>query len=103
MLKWNSEKENLAFLRNRCKLKSILALPSLAPAYGIVVALKAALDKRNHSMLIHCNKGKVQRWSFQAQVLMNTFRFSATNPLILDQQFIELLKTERVTEEESMT
>lgn len=29
------------------------------PEDGIVAALKAVLDKRNHPMLIHCNKGKV--------------------------------------------
>lgn len=31
------------------------------PEDGIVAALKAVLDKRNHPMLIHCNKGKVRR------------------------------------------
>lgn len=30
------------------------------PEDGIVAALKAVLDKRNHPMLIHCNKGKVR-------------------------------------------
>lgn len=29
------------------------------PEDGIVAALNAVLDKRNHPMLIHCNKGKV--------------------------------------------
>jgi tyrosine-protein phosphatase SIW14 len=29
------------------------------PEEGIVAALTAVLDKRNHPMLIHCNKGKV--------------------------------------------
>uniref|UniRef100_M4B3W4 diphosphoinositol-polyphosphate diphosphatase n=1 Tax=Hyaloperonospora arabidopsidis (strain Emoy2) TaxID=559515 RepID=M4B3W4_HYAAE len=48
------------------------------PEEGIVAALKAVLDKRNHPMLIHCNKGKhrtgclvgslrkVQRWAFSS-------------------------------------
>jgi tyrosine-protein phosphatase SIW14 len=30
------------------------------PEGGIVAALTAVLDKRNHPMLIHCNKGKVR-------------------------------------------
>lgn len=28
------------------------------PEAGIVEALQAVLDRRNHPMLIHCNKGK---------------------------------------------
>lgn len=31
------------------------------PEAGIVAALQAVLDRRNHPMLIHCNKGKVRR------------------------------------------
>jgi protein tyrosine phosphatase (PTP) superfamily phosphohydrolase (DUF442 family) len=30
------------------------------PEAGIVAALQAVLDKRNHPMLIHCNKGKAR-------------------------------------------
>ncbi|KAG7379324.1 tyrosine-protein phosphatase siw14 [Phytophthora pseudosyringae] len=83
------------------------------PEDGIMAALKAVLDKRNHPMLIHCNKGKhrtgclvgslrkVQRWAFSS-VFDEYIRFSAPKPRMMDQQFIELFKTERVTEEESL-
>ncbi|KAL4165146.1 hypothetical protein KRP22_003877 [Phytophthora ramorum] len=65
-------------------------------------------------MLIHCNKGKhrtgclvgslrkVQRWAFSS-IFDEYIRFSAPKPRTMDQQFIELFKTERVTEEESLT
>ncbi|CAI5719011.1 unnamed protein product [Peronospora destructor] len=80
---------------------------------GIVAALTAVLDRRNHPMLIHCNKGKhrtgclvgslrkVQRWAFSS-IFDEYIRFSAPKPRMMDQQFIELFKTERVTEEESL-
>ncbi|KAK1944896.1 Tyrosine-protein phosphatase DSP1 [Phytophthora citrophthora] len=83
------------------------------PEDGIVAALKAVLDKRNHPMLIHCNKGKhrtgclvgslrkVQRWAFSS-IFDEYIRFSAPKPRMMDQQFIELFKTERVTEEETL-
>ncbi|RLN93731.1 hypothetical protein BBJ28_00021801, partial [Nothophytophthora sp. Chile5] len=107
------KKKNFAFLKKSLQLKSILTLVledyPLAntefnrmhgikllqfgvpgnkepfvdiPEDGIVAALKAVLDKRNHPMLIHCNKGKVR---------------ATTCVVIL--YFIELFKTERVTEE----
>ncbi|KAH7474437.1 putative tyrosine-protein phosphatase DSP4 [Phytophthora ramorum] len=65
-------------------------------------------------MLIHRNKGKhrtgclvgslrkVQRWAFSS-IFDEYIRFSAPKPRMMDQQFIELFKTERVTEEESLT
>ncbi|KAF1318976.1 hypothetical protein FI667_g13504, partial [Globisporangium splendens] len=88
------------------------------PEYGIVAALKAVLDKRNHPMLIHCNKGKlthylmfvmeqhrtgclvgslrkVQKWAFSS-IFDEYIRFSAPKPRMMDQQFIELFKTEKV-------
>ncbi|TDH67912.1 hypothetical protein CCR75_003810 [Bremia lactucae] len=83
------------------------------PEDGIVAALKAVLDRRNHPMLIHCNKGKhrtgclvgslrkVQRWAFSS-IFDEYIRFSAPKPRMMDQQFIELFKTERVLEEESL-
>ncbi|GAB9476460.1 hypothetical protein Gpo141_00013525 [Globisporangium polare] len=80
------------------------------PEDGIVAALKAVLDKRNHPMLIHCNKGKhrtgclvgslrkVQKWAFSS-IFDEYIRFSAPKPRMMDQQFIELFKTERVEPE----
>ncbi|KAI9989757.1 hypothetical protein PInf_020044 [Phytophthora infestans] len=67
------------------------------PEDGIVAALKAVLDKRNHPMLIHCNKGKhrtgclvgslrkVQRWAFSS-IFDEYIRFSAPKPRMMDQQ-----------------
>eukprot|EP01137_Pigoraptor_chileana_P014587 Opistho-2@69394 len=64
-------------------------------------ALAVLLDRRNHPILIHCNKGKhrtgclvgclrkVQRWSMTS-VFDEYHRFAGTKGRILDQQFIEL-------------
>ena len=80
------------------------------PEGGIVAALTAVLDKRNHPMLIHCNKGKhrtgclvgalrkVQKWAFSS-IFDEYIRFSAPKPRMMDQQFIELFNTDRVTAE----
>ncbi|KAF0702877.1 hypothetical protein AaE_015660 [Aphanomyces astaci] len=92
------------------------------PEKGIAAALSAVLDQRNHPMLIHCNKGKVrhcpcillpsylhrtgclvgclrkvQRWAFSS-IFDEYIRFSHPKPRMMDQQFIELFKTELVKE-----
>lgn len=67
------------------------------PEAGIVAALQAVLDRRNHPMLIHCNKGKhrtgclvgslrkVQKWAFSS-IFDEYIRFSAPKPRMMDQQ-----------------
>mmetsp|Transcript_8112 Transcript_8112/g.11170 ORF Transcript_8112/g.11170 Transcript_8112/m.11170 type:complete len:221 (-) Transcript_8112:116-778(-) len=71
------------------------------PERVIREALVQVLDKRNHPLLIHCNKGKhrtgclvgclrkVQRWSL-TYIFDEYRRFAGTKVRILDQQFIEL-------------
>ncbi|KAL0586193.1 hypothetical protein ABG067_004041 [Albugo candida] len=75
------------------------------PEAGMLSALKAVLDIRNHPMLIHCNKGKhrtgclvgslrkVQRWAYSS-TFDEYIRFSSPKPRMMDQQFIELLDTD---------
>ncbi|KAJ2156880.1 tyrosine-protein phosphatase siw14 [Coemansia sp. RSA 552] len=64
-------------------------------------ALKILLDKRNHPILIHCNKGKhrtgclvgclrkIQEWT-NASIFDEYRRYSAPKARSMDQQFIEL-------------
>jgi tyrosine-protein phosphatase SIW14 len=66
-------------------------------------ALRLVLDKRNHPMLIHCNKGKhrtgclvgclrkMQCWSATA-VFDEYRRFSFPKSRVMDQLFIELFQ-----------
>nr|CCA21879.1 hypothetical protein ALNC14_080220 [Albugo laibachii Nc14] len=67
------------------------------PEAGMLSALKAVLDIRNHPMLIHCNKGKhrtgclvgslrkVQRWAYSS-TFDEYIRFSSPKPRMMDQQ-----------------
>ncbi|CAO1633189.1 unnamed protein product [Jaminaea pallidilutea] len=80
------------------------------PDDKIAAALMAMLDRRNHPMLIHCNKGKhrtgcligclrrLQRWSLTT-IFDEYRRFSAPKSRSMDQEFIELFDTRRVWDE----
>lgn len=69
------------------------------PDDGIAAALSAVLDRRNHPMLIHCNKGKhrtgclvgclrkVQRWAFSS-IFDEYIRFSYPKARMMDQQVL---------------
>ena len=77
------------------------------PQDGIAIALKAVLDRNNHPMLIHCNKGKhrtgcligclrkVQGWAFSS-IVDEYIRYSKPKSRMMDQQFIELFDTNLV-------
>ncbi|KAI9292277.1 hypothetical protein K502DRAFT_295589 [Neoconidiobolus thromboides FSU 785] len=70
-------------------------------------ALKVFLDRRNHPILIHCNKGKhrtgclvgclrkLQGWSLTS-IFDEYRRFALPKARALDQQFIELFDTDKV-------
>ncbi|KAJ1657741.1 tyrosine-protein phosphatase siw14 [Dispira simplex] len=77
------------------------------PKKTICAALAVVLDKRNHPILIHCNKGKhrtgcvvgclrrLQNWSHTA--IFNEYRaYSHPKSRNLDQQFIELFDVSTV-------
>ncbi|OMJ11936.1 Tyrosine-protein phosphatase SIW14 [Smittium culicis] len=71
------------------------------PENVMVKAVSALLDKRNHPVFIHCNKGKhrtgclvgclrkIQCWSYTS-IFDEYRRFSAPKSRSTDQQFIEL-------------
>ncbi|CAD6892113.1 unnamed protein product [Tilletia controversa] len=71
------------------------------PEEAISNALLAILDRRNHPMLIHCNKGKhrtgclvgclrkLQQWSLTT-IFDEYRRFSAPKSRSMDQEFVEL-------------
>ena len=71
------------------------------PEETITAALTSVLDRRNHPMLIHCNKGKhrtgcligclrkLQQWSLTT-IFDEYRRFSFPKPRSMDQEFIEL-------------
>ncbi|KOS15388.1 Tyrosine phosphatase [Malassezia pachydermatis] len=71
------------------------------PGATITAALVTILDKRNHPMLIHCNKGKhrtgcligclrkLQQWSLTT-IFDEYRRFSFPKSRSMDQEFIEL-------------
>ncbi|KAI9495724.1 tyrosine phosphatase family-domain-containing protein [Zychaea mexicana] len=77
------------------------------PEDKISAALAAILDKRNHPMLVHCNKGKhrtgcligclrkVQNWS-HTSIFDEYRRFSHPKSRSMDQQFIELYDANQV-------
>ncbi|KAJ3356359.1 Tyrosine-protein phosphatase dsp1 [Allomyces javanicus] len=79
------------------------------PEDKIVAALACLLDKRNHPILIHCNKGKhrtgclvgclrkVQHWS-HTSIFDEYRRFSHPKARSMDQQFIELFDVTKVWE-----
>ncbi|KNE69144.1 hypothetical protein AMAG_14000 [Allomyces macrogynus ATCC 38327] len=79
------------------------------PEDKIVAALACLLDKRNHPILIHCNKGKhrtgclvgclrkVQHWS-HTSIFDEYRRFSHPKARSMDQQFIELFDVAKVWE-----
>ncbi|KAG2182033.1 hypothetical protein INT43_006959 [Umbelopsis isabellina] len=79
------------------------------PEEKISAALAAMLDRRNHPMLIHCNKGKhrtgcligclrkLQHWSYTS-IFDEYRRFSHPKSRSMDQQFIELFDTRQVWE-----
>ncbi|KAJ3289017.1 hypothetical protein HDU79_004394 [Rhizoclosmatium sp. JEL0117] len=77
------------------------------PENVIYEALSVILDKRNHPLLIHCNKGKhrtgclvgcirkIQHWSFTS-IFEEYRRFSHPKSRTMDQQFIELFELRNV-------
>ncbi|ORX61869.1 hypothetical protein DM01DRAFT_1067711 [Hesseltinella vesiculosa] len=79
----------------------------IVPEDKISAALAAILDKRNHPILIHCNKGKhrtgcligclrkVQNWS-HTSIFDEYRRFSHPKSRSMDQQFIELYDANQV-------
>ncbi|KAI8585445.1 tyrosine phosphatase family-domain-containing protein [Geranomyces variabilis] len=81
------------------------------PEETICAALTVLLDRRNHPILIHCNKGKhrtgclvgclrkLQHWS-HTSIFDEYRRFSHPKSRSMDQQFIELFDVSRVTFEE---
>ncbi|KAI9168382.1 tyrosine-protein phosphatase siw14 [Blastocladiella emersonii ATCC 22665] len=76
------------------------------PEDKIVAALACLMDKRNHPILIHCNKGKhrtgclvgclrkLQHWS-HTSIFDEYRRFSHPKSRSMDQQFIELFDTDK--------
>ncbi|KAJ3180321.1 hypothetical protein HDU87_002200 [Geranomyces variabilis] len=81
------------------------------PEETICAALTVLLDRRNHPILIHCNKGKhrtgclvgclrkLQHWS-HTSIFDEYRRFSHPKSRSMDQQFIELFDVSRVTFDE---
>lgn len=77
------------------------------PGQAITAALVTILDKRNHPMLIHCNKGKhrtgcligclrkLQQWSLTT-IFDEYRRFSYPKSRSMDQEFIELFSEQDV-------
>ncbi|KAJ3038913.1 hypothetical protein HDV00_012835 [Rhizophlyctis rosea] len=77
------------------------------PEDTICAALSVILDRRNHPLLIHCNKGKhrtgclvgcirkLQHWS-HTSIFDEYRRFSHPKSRSMDQQFIELFDVGRV-------
>ncbi|KAJ3125595.1 Tyrosine-protein phosphatase dsp1 [Nowakowskiella sp. JEL0407] len=77
------------------------------PEDTICAALTCILDRRNHPLLIHCNKGKhrtgclvgctrkMQHWSLTS-IFDEYRRFSSPKSRSMDQQFIELFDVSRV-------
>lgn len=77
------------------------------PPQQIAAALAALLDRRNHPILVHCNKGKhrtgclvgclrkMQQWSLTA-IFEEYRRFASPKPRAMDQEFIELFDTRLV-------
>lgn len=73
------------------------------PQDKITAALVTILDRRNHPMLIHCNKGKhrtgcligclrkLQQWSLTT-IFDEYRRFSFPKSRSMDQEFIELYR-----------
>ncbi|MCO5598624.1 hypothetical protein L7F22_052721 [Adiantum nelumboides] len=73
------------------------------PQDKITAALVTIMDRRNHPMLIHCNKGKhrtgcligclrkLQQWSLTT-IFDEYRRFSAPKSRSMDQEFIELYR-----------
>ncbi|KAI9358278.1 tyrosine phosphatase family-domain-containing protein [Zopfochytrium polystomum] len=71
------------------------------PEETICAALTVIMDRRNHPLLIHCNKGKhrtgclvgclrkLQTWSYTS-IFDEYRRFSHPKSRVMDQQFIEL-------------
>ena len=77
------------------------------PSQTITAALATILDRRNHPMLIHCNKGKhrtgcligclrkLQQWSLTT-IFDEYRRFSYPKSRSMDQEFIELYSEQAV-------
>ncbi|ORX37769.1 tyrosine phosphatase family-domain-containing protein [Kockovaella imperatae] len=80
------------------------------PEEVICAALVQILDKRNHPLLIHCNKGKhrtgclvgcirrIQSWSLTS-IFDEYRRFSNPKSRAVDQQFIDLFQLSKVWEQ----
>ncbi|TPX45123.1 hypothetical protein SeMB42_g04105 [Synchytrium endobioticum] len=81
------------------------------PEGTISAALTAILDRRNHPLLIHCNKGKhrtgclvgclrkLQHWS-HTSIFDEYRKFSHPKSRAMDQQFIELFDVKKVVVDE---
>ncbi|KAF9118715.1 hypothetical protein BGW39_000927 [Mortierella sp. 14UC] len=82
-------------------LSLLFSPPHVVPDDKICAALAVLLDRRNHPILIHCNKGKhrtgcligclrkLQQWS-HTSIFDEYRRFSHPKSRSMDQQFIEL-------------
>ncbi|WFD22538.1 protein-tyrosine-phosphatase [Malassezia equina] len=82
-------------------VQSTLLYLTPVPGETIAAALTTILDRRNHPMLIHCNKGKhrtgcligclrkMQQWSLTT-IFDEYRRFSFPKSRSMDQEFIEL-------------
>ncbi|MCJ1368138.1 hypothetical protein MMC16_007279 [Acarospora aff. strigata] len=80
------------------------------PPKDMAAALKILLDKRNHPVLIHCNKGKhrtgcvvgcfrkIQDWSL-ASILSEYHDHANPKARVLDERFIELFDERAVASE----
>lgn len=83
------------------------------PEDKVCAALSIILNKENHPLLIHCNKGKhrtgclvgclrkFQHWSFTS-IFEEYRRFAFPKPRLMDQQFIELFDIENVPVDRSV-
>jgi len=105
--------DNLAFVREAGVRLLHFGIPGNKepfvdmPEDVIREALTQVLDKRNHPMLVHCNKGKhrtgcligclrkLQRWSL-TYIFDEYRRFAGAKSRVLDCQFIELFQTHLV-------
>lgn len=56
--------ESWSFIYIICVLQYSNTIGSIVPKEGVARALNVVLDRRNHPVLIHCNKGKVCRSNF---------------------------------------
>lgn len=91
----------------RSRLCRVRARSNAVPEETVTAALATILDKRNHPILIHCNKGKhrtgcvigclrkLQQWSLTT-IFDEYRRFSFPKARSMDQEFIELYRESAV-------